>query len=483
MLRVARQHVLGIAKAPRLSESIRAVHHPLRPSACNPPLPGLCTVPQKLGVARAQNGVKSGTPECHPVFRTALEGASNLQPVRLIHTSKPLYSRSSFNKMKERIQRFRNDPNASNKLMGLGAAGYSVAKVSKFGAIAKYAFPILKMTKVMPLMSMGLSTLFYSWFFGLPFAVGIVSIMFSSHAARAALLSKLGCQVNPVTMIPGFGFIGRESENTDYTKTEEYVLRNKPFERCLVALSPVAGMFLFTAAVPFGAGGVMLNSQCGYAVANTGFMMAMFSQLPLGDMTPGGQVLSHFSKRALLYGTVFNAALITVLHSPVLYLCLFLNLYRLYQRGFVLFGRQFGGSDEEPNYASGYSLTADVFSDRHKVIIASLYWMLFVLNAGGMVMVSKSLLAPQTLRRQQQAEQREREWEASRYSDAPVPSTDRIGTDTGGWNLGDWALNNLNTVEELDKESDFDREWRRQQEWAAREVNARPGELFRSEGR
>lgn len=366
--------------------------------------------------------------------------------------------------------------------MGAGAVGYSVAKISKFGAVAKYAFPLLKMTKVMPLMSMGLSTLFYSWFFGLPFAVGIVSLMFSSQAARAALLSKLGCEVQPVTMIPFFGFIGGGSENTDYTKTEEYVLRNKPFERCLVALSPIAGMFLFTSTVPYGVGGVLMNSQCGYAVANTGFMMAMFSQLPLGDMTPGGQLLSHFSKRALLYGTVFNLAVAYVLQSPILYICLFLNMYRLYMRGFVLFGRQFGGSDEEPNYAAGFSLTADVFTDRHKVIIASLYWILFLLNAGGMALVSSSLKSPQTLRQQQMAEQKERERDMAMQGDAYRPSADGQRADTGGWNLGDWALNNLNAVEELDQDGDgdFDREWQRQQEWASQQANARPGELFRS---
>merc|ERR1719498_240332 len=138
-------------------------------------------------------------------------------------------------------------------------------------------------------------------------------------------------------MIPFVGFMGGISENTDYTKTEEYVLRDKPFERCLVALSPVAGMFLFTATCPLGVGGVMLNSQCGLAVANTGFMFGMFSLLPLGEMTPGGLLLSHFSKNALLFGTVFNAALIFVFSSPILFLCLFLNMYRLYQRGFVLF--------------------------------------------------------------------------------------------------------------------------------------------------
>merc|ERR1712241_802732 len=106
--------------------------------------------------------------------------------------------------------------------------------------------------------------------------------------------------------------------STDYTKTEQYILADKPFKRCLVILAPVAGMFAFTAVAPLGAGGVLMGSQCGDAVASTGFMMGMFSLLPLGEMTPGGQLLNYFSRNALLFGTAFNLALITVLPNPLL---------------------------------------------------------------------------------------------------------------------------------------------------------------------
>merc|ERR1719215_2492316 len=232
-------------------------------------------------------------------------------------------------------------------------------------------------------------------------------------------------------------------------------------------------MFLFTASGPLGVGGILLNSQCGLAVANTGFMMGMFSLLPLGEMTPGGLLLSHFSKRALLYGTVFNAALITVLHSPILYLCLFLNMYRLYQRGFVLFGRQFGGSDEEPNFEAGGGVSTNVFTDRHKVIIASLYWALFMVNAGGLAFVSKSLLAPQALRQQQKVEDQERRMNSQLPYQDDVRRPVADGYDSQGWNFGDWALDNLNTVEEIDQEEDdFDREWNRQQQLAAQQFAA-----------
>merc|ERR1712014_421840 len=99
-------------------------------------------------------------------------------------------------------------------------------------------------------------------------------------------------------------------------KTEEYVLAGKPFQQCLVTLAPVIGMTLFTATGPLGVAGLVMESQCGFAVANTGFMMSMFSLVPMGEMTPGGQLLNYFSKNALLFGTVLNAGLMIVLSNP-----------------------------------------------------------------------------------------------------------------------------------------------------------------------
>lgn len=354
------------------------------------------------------------------------------------------------------------------KLMGIGAVGYSVAKVSKFGVVLKFAFPVLKMTKALPLLSMGLTTVLYSCFFGVPFAVGIVCLLFTSQASRALVLKRFGCEVQPMAMIPFLGTTSTGGENTDYTKTEEYVLQDKPFKRCLVALSPVVGMFLFTAAAPLGVGGLLMGSQCGYAVANTGFMMGMFSLLPLGDMTPGGQLLNYFSKNALLLGTGFNVAVICVFHNPILYLCLVLNLWRLYQRGFVMFGRQFGGDEDQPVNQSTYGLSANYFSDQQKVIVGSIYWSLFLLNAGGLAMVGKFLLTPQKLVEQQKAEEREQRFnvEGNQLPRGNASEgAEGFGADTGGWNFGvsDWAMRNLNAVEELDRDEDDEA---RQREWA-----------------
>eukprot|EP00928_Gymnodinium_smaydae_P034569 TRINITY_DN24465_c0_g1_i1.p1 TRINITY_DN24465_c0_g1~~TRINITY_DN24465_c0_g1_i1.p1 ORF type:complete len:439 (-),score=63.99 TRINITY_DN24465_c0_g1_i1:87-1403(-) len=386
---------------------------------------------------------------------------------RCLHTSSPLLARQSFiRRVQEKLKSV-----DTNKLAVVGASGYGLAKMAKFGAVAKYALPALKLTKAMPLMSMGLTTLCYSCFFGVPFAVGIVGTMFASNAARAAVLKSFGCEVPPQMMVPFFGVISG-SAGGDYTKSEEYVLQHQPFKQCLAILAPAAGMFAFTTSCPLMFGAVA-GSQCGWAVANTGYMMTMFSLLPMGEMTPGGQLLNYFSKNALLMGTGLNFILMIALSNPILYLCFFLNLYRLYTRGFEIFGRRIGGGDEAGDRTLR-GLTVSNFTDNQKALVASMYWGLFLLNAAGMLYVSKSLMSPQQIRQQRLQEERERR--AAQFSEhqqhpghgMPVPDRAPPAT-SGGWGFENWALSNLQAIEDLDKDESPDW-WEEQQRQAAEEV-------------
>lgn len=385
--------------------------------------------------------------------------------LRLLHTSAPLLARKHIlGRIKDKLQTI-----DTNKVMGVGAAGYGLAKVAKVGAIAKYALPALKLTKAMPLMSMGLTTVCYSCFFGVPFAVGIVGTLFASNAARAAALKKFGCEVPVQMMVPFLG-VTSSSAGTDYSKREEYVLMDKPFKRCLVILAPVAGMCAFTTAGPLMMG-VFANSQCGWAVANTGYMMTLFSLVPLGDMTPGGQLLNYFSKNALFFGTAFNLGLLFVLSNPILYLTFFVNIYRLYKRGFVIFGRQIGGGDEIGD-ATIRGLTMSNFTDNQKATVAAMYWGLFLLNAGGMFFVSKSLLSPQQIRQQRMLEERERRLaEPSNYSQQQQPGQAWSG-EGSGWGVADWAMGNLEAVQKMDQEDDTLDWWEEERRRAEREAAA-----------
>eukprot|EP00419_Tripos_fusus_P004240 CAMPEP_0172681894 /NCGR_PEP_ID=MMETSP1074-20121228/17772_1 /TAXON_ID=2916 /ORGANISM="Ceratium fusus, Strain PA161109" /LENGTH=399 /DNA_ID=CAMNT_0013500471 /DNA_START=157 /DNA_END=1356 /DNA_ORIENTATION=- len=391
---------------------------------------------------------------------TRMEQKRGVQ-LRLLHTSAPLLARKSFvSQIKDKLQKV-----DTNKVMGVGAAGYGLAKVAKFGAVAKYALPALKLTKAMPLMSMGLTTVCYSCLFGVPFAIGIVGTLFASNAARAATLKKFGCEVPMQMMVPLLGVMSSNA-GTDYKKREEFVLMDKPFKRCLVILAPVAGMYTFTTAGPLMMG-VFANSQCAWAVAHTGYFMTLISLVPLGDMTPGGQLLNYFSKNALLLGTGFNLCLLFVLSNPILYLCFFFNMYRLYKRGFVLFGRQIGGGDEAGD-ATLRGLTLSNFTDNQKAMVAAMYWGLFLLNAGGMFYVSKSLQSPQQIRQERRLLEPSTN---SQYQQPgqPVPELQPLSS---SWGVADWAMGNLEALQEMDRDEDTPDWWEQERQRAEREAAA-----------
>jgi len=345
---------------------------------------------------------------------------------------------------------------------------------AKFGAVMKFALPVLKVTKCMPVASMALSTVCYSAVFGAPFAVGIVGLMFSSQLGRAAVLRRYGVEVTPSAMIPFVGTVGLSESSSGYNPRAdpEAMLRDKPVQRCVVILAPVFGMLAFTACGPL-ALGLSTGSQCAFAVANTGFMMALFSLLPLGEMTPGGELLRYFSKNALMLGTAFNAGLLVsgLTSHPLLWLCFFLNLYRLWTRGFEAFGRRFGGSGEG---GSGDEL-GNSLNDGQKVFVGICYWALFLAGVGGMQLNEKYLVTPQKLMQER------------RLAEAAAAAGEDPGAaSSGGW-LGEWALSNLDAVERLESDDsgsfadgaefyDPEREMRRRQAEIRRALPA--GELL-----
>jgi len=195
--------------------------------------------------------------------------------------------------------------------------------------------------------------------------------------------------------------------------------------------------------------------------------------------------MDYFSKNALLYGTAFNAALLCVFSQPLLYLCFFLNLYKIYQRGFMLFGRQIGGDFEASFNEVARALTIQTFTDKEKLTVAGLYWSLFLLNAGGMLLVGQSLRTPQELRHQHLVDERERRAAElvlpggeGRFS-SPPPS-DSSGS-LGGFGVGDWAFGNLQSLEALERDGG-DREmewWEQAQREAATQAQADQARVWR----
>lgn len=107
--------------------------------------------------------------------------------------------------------------------------------------------------------------------FGLPYAVGIVGLIFVHECGHAAVMHQRGIEFSPMVFLPFMGAV--------------IAMRNHPrdaWEDALVAAGgPVAGSI--------GAGAValaatMTDSQLLFALADFGFMVNLFNLLPIGSM-------------------------------------------------------------------------------------------------------------------------------------------------------------------------------------------------------
>ena len=72
---------------------------------------------------------------------------------------------------------------------------------------AKYALVALKFTKFVPLASMLVSSFAYSFFFGWPFAVGMVGLIAVHESGHAMAMRYYGVPFSPAVFIPFMGAV------------------------------------------------------------------------------------------------------------------------------------------------------------------------------------------------------------------------------------------------------------------------------------
>jgi hypothetical protein len=71
----------------------------------------------------------------------------------------------------------------------------------------KYLFAALKITKAAPLVSMVLTSFTYSIFFGWPYAIGMVGLLFFHECGHAIVMKKYGVPFSPMVFIPFMGAV------------------------------------------------------------------------------------------------------------------------------------------------------------------------------------------------------------------------------------------------------------------------------------
>jgi Zn-dependent protease len=187
--------------------------------------------------------------------------------------------------------------------------------ISILAGKTKYLFVALKLTKAAPAVSMVLTSFAYSFFFGWPYAVGMVGLIFFHECGHALVMKKYGVPFSPMVFIPFMGAVIAMKEEP----------RNA-YEEAMIAFGgPVMGT---VAALGAGTAGVMTDSQLLLALADFGYMVNLFNLLPLGSMD-GGRITNAVSPYFGVVGVASGGALIyaSAVHNPLFYLILLGGTY------------------------------------------------------------------------------------------------------------------------------------------------------------
>ncbi len=172
----------------------------------------------------------------------------------------------------------------------------------------KYVLVALKLTKAAPLVSMVISSLAYSLVFGLPYAVGMVGLIFVHECGHAVVMNHYKIPFSPMVFIPFMGAVIATKERP----------RNS-YEDAMIAFGgPVAGSL---GALGVAALGAATDSQLLYALADFGYMINLFNLLPIG-MMDGGRIGNAVSPWFGVAGLGLGGALLMhgMVSNPIFYL-------------------------------------------------------------------------------------------------------------------------------------------------------------------
>jgi hypothetical protein len=210
-------------------------------------------------------------------------------------------------------------------------------------------------------------------FYGFPFAVGMVGLIFVHESGHALAMRYYGIPFSPMVFIP---FMGAVIAQKEHTRTV--------YEEANIA---IAGPLLGTLGA-FGVGvlGHMNGSPLLIQLCDFGIMINLFNMMPIGTMD-GGRIASAISKNILLGGLGIGALLIVngVIHNPIFYLIVGGSAISTYQR---FFGE--GESGLPPSY---HDITTG-----QRVTLGAGYVGLIALMLMGMYANKKRKVAPEDLK-------------------------------------------------------------------------------------
>ena len=184
-----------------------------------------------------------------------------------------------------------------------------------FGKL-KYLGVILQLGKFKTFITMLVSIWAYAMFWGWPFAVGFVALLFIHEMGHVVALRMMGIKATAPMFIPFMGaYIG---------------MKQMPDNAFAEAVMAYGGPLLGTlGAVGCAGAGFVTGNPFWFALAMSGFLLNLFNLLPISPLD-GGRIIGVISPKLWVVGLAGAIALFYYTWSPIIALVIILGSFQIY---------------------------------------------------------------------------------------------------------------------------------------------------------
>jgi Zn-dependent protease len=184
-----------------------------------------------------------------------------------------------------------------------------------FGKL-KYVGVLLQIGKFKTFITMLISIWAYAMFWGWPFAVGFVALLFIHEMGHVIALRMMGIKATAPMFIPFMGaFIG---------------MKQMPEDAFAEAVMAYGGPLLGTlGAIGCAGAGMLTGNPFWYALATTGFLLNLFNLLPISPLD-GGRIIGVISPKLWIIGLAGAVGLFYLTWSPIIALIIIMGSVQIY---------------------------------------------------------------------------------------------------------------------------------------------------------
>jgi Zn-dependent protease len=184
-----------------------------------------------------------------------------------------------------------------------------------FGKL-KYVGVILQIGKFKTFITMLISIWAYAVFWGWPFAVGFVALLFIHEMGHVVALRMMGIKATAPMFIPFMGaYIG---------------MKQMPSNAFAEAVMAYGGPLLGTmGAIGCAGAGFVTGNPFWFALAMSGFLLNLFNLLPISPLD-GGRIIGVISPKLWILGLIGAIALFYYTWSPIIALVIIMGSFQIY---------------------------------------------------------------------------------------------------------------------------------------------------------